>query len=96
MIHRDIKPSNIIIDEKTLQLKLIDFGLAISIDKDNEDKRCGTILYQSPEQLIEKKQYNQAVDIWACGIVLYQLLTLGEHPIYNENENTKKRTKDGY
>ena len=37
LIHRDIKPSNIIIDEKTMKLKLIDFGLSIRIEKDNQD-----------------------------------------------------------
>ena len=44
-IHRDIKPQNIIIDENTMKLKLIDFGLAIKIEKDNEDEQCGTPLY---------------------------------------------------
>lgn len=55
LIHRDIKPHNLIIDEKTMKLKLIDFGLAIRTDKDNEDQHCGTPLYQAPEQLIIKK-----------------------------------------
>lgn len=48
-IHRDIKPSNIIVDPLTLKVKLIDFGLGIKADKDNEDQRCGTMLYQAPE-----------------------------------------------
>lgn len=81
LIHRDIKPSNIIIDEKTMKLKLIDFGLSIRIEKDNQDQRCGTILYQAPEQITAKQQYTKAVDMWACGIVLYELITLGKHPI---------------
>jgi len=82
-IHRDLKPSNMIIDTKTLELKLIDFGLAIRSDKDNEDQRCGTVLYEAPEQLFAVNQYTKAVDMWACGVILYELLTLGRHPIWN-------------
>ncbi len=36
-IHRDLKPSNIVINPETLSLKILDFGLAIRSDKDNQD-----------------------------------------------------------
>ena len=48
-IHRDLKPSNVIVNSDSMEVKIIDFGLAIRSDKDNEDQRCGTVLYQAPE-----------------------------------------------
>jgi len=38
-----------VINRKTKVIKIIDFGLAIRAGKDNEDQRCGTLLYQAPE-----------------------------------------------
>jgi len=44
-----------------------------------------------------KNQYTKAVDMWACGIVMYELLTLGAHPILDKNEmKNVKLLKDVY
>ena len=56
--------------------------MAIRAEKDNEDQRCGTILYEAPEQIFATNQYSRAVDMWACGVVMYELLTQGDHPVY--------------
>ncbi|CAD8152636.1 unnamed protein product [Paramecium octaurelia] len=87
IIHRDIKPENIMISQvgEDVKLTLIDFGLSAQLTylegsglmSDN----CGTFLYMAPE-LIQKKKYNRSVDIWAMGIVVYNLLTQGKHPFY--------------
>ncbi|CDW84934.1 protein kinase domain containing protein [Stylonychia lemnae] len=91
LIHRDLKPKNIVIDRKTLKVKIIDFGLAIRAGKDNEDQRCGTLLYQAPEQLFATNQYSKAVDMWASGIIIFELLTKGEHPILQMMGISKER-----
>ncbi|CAK73546.1 unnamed protein product (macronuclear) [Paramecium tetraurelia] len=70
-----------------VKLTLIDFGLSVQLTylegsglmSDN----CGTFLYMAPE-LIQKKRYNRSVDIWAMGIVVYNLLTQGKHPFYQQ------------
>jgi serine/threonine protein kinase len=35
-------------------------------------------------------RYHKAVDIWACGVVMYELITLGEHPILTEMNKKEK------
>ena len=73
IIHRDIKPSNIFI--KNDQIKIGDFGLATRYNTSKllrAKKIEGTPLYLSPEQTMFKS-YNEKVDIYACGITLYEM-----------------------
>ena len=72
IIHRDIKPANIFINDK--DIKIGDFGLATQINNRQIIKEdvVGTPLYLSPEQ-INKKIYNEKVDIYACGVILYEM-----------------------
>ena len=73
IIHRDIKPSNIFI--KNDQIKIGDFGLATRYSTSKllrANKIEGTPLYLSPEQTTFKS-YNEKVDIYACGITLYEM-----------------------
>lgn len=60
-------------------VKIVDFGLSavFSILQGKEAKeKAGTLLYMSPEQ-VTKQSYAKKVDIWACGIIMYQLLSQG-------------------
>ena len=68
-------------------IKLIDFGLSAQNFNNNllYGDYCGTLLYMAPEQ-IEKKSYNQTVDIWSIGIILFMLLNNGQHPFYNKGD----------
>jgi len=40
-------------------------------------------------EVIKSKEYTKKVDIFSTGIIMFQLLTEGKHPIYNEFDNTK-------
>ena len=65
--------------------KLIDFGFAAIQDDENTlSAHCGTPSYMAPE-IVNKKSYGNSVDIWACGIVLYVMLT-GVFPFKANNE----------
>lgn len=82
IIHRDLKPDNVMIitKPKEIQLKLIDFGFSKVICKGELVKQpLGTILYASPEMLLNK-HYNDTIDLWSLGIILYQFVYEGNHP----------------
>ena len=77
IVHRDIKPENIIIiDEKNLYIKLIDYGSCEIFSEHNKEtnRRLGTPSYVSPE-IIRGDNYSYECDIWALGILMYFLLS---------------------
>lgn len=54
---------------------MADFGISGVADRFNPDADWGTIRYMAPEILSGKMKVNSpAVDVWACGIILYQLI----------------------
>jgi serine/threonine protein kinase len=89
IVHRDIKPANILLD-KDGRACVADFGLA-TIDegffKDDTGKVVGTIAYMSPEQASGKSHWaTPQTDIYALGVMLYQLLT-GKLPFSSKSVN---------
>ncbi len=85
IIHRDIKPQNILVDSEG-DVKVTDFGIATSLTATSYTKTnsvIGTVHYLSPEQARGGTATNQS-DIYALGIVLYELLT-GELPFSGES-----------
>ena len=67
--HRDIKPSNILVTGEVA--KLCDFGFASILEY--RSTLCGTFEYMAPE-MIQKKPYDHRIDIWALGILLFELI----------------------
>ncbi|KAF7699519.1 putative serine/threonine-protein kinase [Cucumispora dikerogammari] len=70
IIHRDIKLGNILVNSKSV--KLCDFGLSTNKEKNNTF--CGTEDYLAPE-VIKKEKYDNKIDIYGAGLVLFILLT---------------------
>uniref|UniRef100_M4C4D8 Protein kinase domain-containing protein n=1 Tax=Hyaloperonospora arabidopsidis (strain Emoy2) TaxID=559515 RepID=M4C4D8_HYAAE len=78
VIHRDLKLANLLIDGDGV-VKISDFGLAARLGEDHVTM-CGTPNFIAPEVLTAQDEpYNEAVDIWSLGCILYCLL-LGKAP----------------
>ena len=82
IIHRDIKPENILLSNQG-RIKLSDFGLARNVDTRTEaSELIGTVGYMAPE-LVTGGAASKASDVYACGIMLYEMLT-GVRPFVGE------------
>ncbi|GMT23107.1 hypothetical protein PFISCL1PPCAC_14404, partial [Pristionchus fissidentatus] len=95
VIYRDLKPDNIYCDDKG-KLKLLEFGLARVIDRDqNMTNDRGEYSYMAIEMMREwTGQYDEKVDIWSVGAILCELLTgeavFGEHGRHSLDMQIKK------
>jgi tRNA A-37 threonylcarbamoyl transferase component Bud32 len=79
VVHRDLKPSNVMISSDGV-VKVLDFGVGLILDDvdgprlTSSDVTVGTARYMAPEQAIEGGTVTAAVDLYALGCVLYQML----------------------
>ncbi|CAF3844294.1 unnamed protein product [Rotaria magnacalcarata] len=100
VVHRDLKLENILMDSN-MNIKITDFGFAVQLGENATlYDLFGTPGYMSPE-LLKRVQnadmpgYGLPVDLWACGVIFYTLLS-GSPPFWNRRENLMFRMiKDG-
>ncbi|PYC87790.1 Stk1 family PASTA domain-containing Ser/Thr kinase [Streptomyces tateyamensis] len=89
LVHRDVKPENVLITDGGL-VKVADFGLVRQLtgasvtDTTTPGQIMGTVSYLAPEQIQPQDGTDQRVDVYAAGIMLYELLT-GSKPYVGEN-----------
>ena len=103
IIHRDIKPDNIFVSNSG-DYKLGDFGVARTLEKTvGVMSQKGTYTYMAPEVFLGK-EYNQNVDLYSLGILLYQLLNENRTPFlppapqpirFADRENAQKKRMSG-
>jgi len=91
VVHCDLKPANVLlkssnIDPRGFTAKVSDFGLSRVEDDDNHSSfpfnSCGTAAYVAPEALICNKKVNSSVDVFAFGILMWEMYT-GQRPYGN-------------
>jgi hypothetical protein len=83
IVHRDLKPGNVFLENGTV--KIGDYGLSKSIStsqRTGQTQSIGTVHYMAPE--ISTGNYNKQIDVYAAGIILYELLS-GRVPFEGES-----------
>lgn len=89
VIHRDLKPSNVLVDTSG-QPRVLDFGIArldelhAAAGRTLEGLIVGTPGYTSPEQINDPASVDVRTDVWALGVIAYELLA-GAHPFADES-----------
>lgn len=96
IVHRDLKPANLFLTHRadgSACVKVLDFGISKFTPNDGTPAAAsmtrtqgmmGSPLYMSPEQLASAKEVDARTDIWALGVILYQLLT-ARFPFWGES-----------
>ncbi|CAD8112692.1 unnamed protein product [Paramecium sonneborni] len=89
--HRDLKPDNVLINKKSLDIKIIDFGVSRRFKKYNGREfvdvnmwtRTGNVYYAAPE-ILTGGGYDERVDLWSLGVCLFRILT-GQFPFFEDS-----------
>ncbi len=99
VVHRDLKPPNVMIVDRggdPYFVKVVDFGLVKDLEDDNNDELTaentllGSPTYMAPERFLSKNADSPSVDIYALGILLYEML-VGRPPFQRDGEATVHR-----
>jgi serine/threonine-protein kinase len=101
IVHRDLKPANLFVAETgrgVRVVKILDFGIARLLvssalhadQQKTQGQILGTPLYMSPEQRLGSSDVDARADIWALGVVLYELIA-GHPPFTAEDQATLQR-----
>ncbi|KAL6646155.1 hypothetical protein ACP70R_017763 [Stipagrostis hirtigluma subsp. patula] len=77
VLHRDLKPHNLLMDRKTMALKIADLGLsrAFTVPLKKYTHEILTLWYRAPEVLLGATHYSTPVDMWSVGCIFAELVT---------------------
>ena len=94
-MHRDVKPGNVMINARTRQLRLIDWGLAEFYHPGQSyHVRVGSRYYKSPELLVGFRRYDYSLDMWSVGCMFASMVRPAQLSLacYNTCPDISQRT----
>jgi serine/threonine protein kinase len=96
MLHRDISPNNVLVD-RTGQVRLIDLGIARSVDRKQKATSAGmvkgTLRYLAPE-ILRGGDHDVGTDLWALGLTLWEA-AMGRYAVAGDPMNTMRAAMGG-
>ena len=85
VVHGDLKDENIMINPRTNEINLLDFGSGLFLHNGDYDEYLGTREYSPPEWVRNRRFTADGLTVWSLGVLLYDLLQ-GDIPFMTDEE----------